>query len=327
MTPHDELVKTLFSRPEVADAQLRAVLPPAFVEALADTLPELVPASFVDDTFPERHADLLFRLRLKDGRAAFAFLLFEHQSTEDVMMPWRLLRYASRIWERWQRENPGETLLPPIVPMVLYHGRAPWSAPRRLTELLRLSAPVLESIRDITPECSFILEDLGHVPDEALQAQALIGLTKLLLKHAREGRLMDQLPGWIETWRAAEAAGGAGAMVALLRYIFCVERRPSERRLRRFLEAAAPERVEEYMSWADHLRAEGRAQGLQQGREQGREQGHTDERRALLLRLIAGRFGAVPAWAAARVQAAEPDQLTAWVDRIFVAESVEALLQ
>ena len=36
-----------------------------------------------------------------DGRAAFVYVLIEHQSSPDPMMPLRMLRYVMRIWERW----------------------------------------------------------------------------------------------------------------------------------------------------------------------------------------------------------------------------------
>ncbi|MGQ0504334.1 MAG: Rpn family recombination-promoting nuclease/putative transposase, partial [Myxococcaceae bacterium] len=42
-------------------------------------------------------------------------LLFEHQSGVDAMMPFRLLCYVTRVWERWLKENPKARRLPPVV--------------------------------------------------------------------------------------------------------------------------------------------------------------------------------------------------------------------
>jgi hypothetical protein len=45
-----------------------------------------------------------------------------------------------------------------------------------------------------------------------------------------------------------------------------------------------------------------------------------------LKRLLARRFGHLPKWAAARIDAADIDQMDAWLDGIFDAKTLEALL-
>jgi len=40
---------------------------------------ELVKGSFVDPQLREYHSDLLYRLRLKDGEPALAYILLEHK--------------------------------------------------------------------------------------------------------------------------------------------------------------------------------------------------------------------------------------------------------
>lgn len=45
-----------------------------------------------------------------------------------------------------------------------------------------------------------------------------------------------------------------------------------------------------------------------------------------LERLLAHRFGPLPAWASTRIAAASIDQLDAWLDGIFDANSLEALI-
>ncbi|MPY88072.1 MAG: DUF4351 domain-containing protein [Luteitalea sp.] len=53
--------------------------------------------------------------------------------------------------------------------------------------------------------------------------------------------------------------------------------------------------------------------GLEQGREQGWEQGET----ALLRRLLERRFGSLPSWAVARLEAADRATVEAWADRLL----------
>ena len=104
--PHDAFFKWAFSTPEHAEGELRHVLPPAVVERIDWPSLSLCPGSFVDDVFQDRHTDLLFSVRLS-GRPAWLYVLLEHQSSTDELMPYRLLRYMVRIWERWLADRTG----------------------------------------------------------------------------------------------------------------------------------------------------------------------------------------------------------------------------
>ena len=66
---------------------------------------ELQASSFVDEQLHGREADLLFRVGCA-GRSAFLYVLFEHQSTSDAFMPFRLLRYMTRIWDAFLLAHP-----------------------------------------------------------------------------------------------------------------------------------------------------------------------------------------------------------------------------
>lgn len=57
-----------------------------------------------------------------DAAGLLLYILFEHQSTPDPLMPYRMLRYALRIWDRWLTEHEGARSLPPLLPLVLFHG-------------------------------------------------------------------------------------------------------------------------------------------------------------------------------------------------------------
>ena len=49
------------------------------------------------------------------------YVLFEHQSGVDAMMPLRLLKYVVRVLERQVREDGPVLPLPLVVPVVLHH--------------------------------------------------------------------------------------------------------------------------------------------------------------------------------------------------------------
>jgi flagellar biosynthesis/type III secretory pathway protein FliH len=72
--------------------------------------------------------------------------------------------------------------------------------------------------------------------------------------------------------------------------------------------------------WQEGL-SQGLNQGLSQGLSQGRQQGQLE----LITRLLTRRFGALPDWARARLQAAHADQLEQWADRVLDAATLEAV--
>jgi hypothetical protein len=63
-------------------------------------------------------------------------------------------------------------------------------------------------------------------------------------------------------------------------------------------------------------------QGLQQGRQEGRQEGEA----AMLLRLLERRFGDLPDAVCRRVEAADPQTLLAWSERILTAQSIDEVL-
>ncbi len=69
-----------------------------------------------------------------------------------------------------------------------------------------------------------------------------------------------------------------------------------------------------------------RAEGVLEGRAEGVLEGERAARIADLRRLLARRFGSVPAWALERLAAGTPAQLESWLDGILDAPSLEALL-
>lgn len=103
--PHDRLFKRIFEDREHAAGQLRSMLPGEVAEPLDWQTLELCSGSFVDPALVPHHTDLLFSIAWHDRSRARAYLLFEHQSTTDGMMPFRLLRYLVRIWDRWHNAN------------------------------------------------------------------------------------------------------------------------------------------------------------------------------------------------------------------------------
>jgi hypothetical protein len=320
-TPHDALVKAVFSDPAHAAGELRHVLPAAVSARIDWSTLALCSGSFVDEALRGRHTDLLFSAKC-GATSVLLYVLFEHQSTDEPLMAFRVLRYMVRIWEKQLSEHREATALPAILPVVLHHSERGWTSATSFHDLVDLDADMLALVGGHVPAFRFLLDDISDEPDDALHARAATALARLALfclRHAREpGELVQALARWIDLVREVRAApNGREALERIWRYVFVVSNPQDPRALvDRLLGVVGKESEEEVMTVADWLRSEGEQKGLDEGV------------RRSLRKLLESRFGPLPEPALARIQAVGGAQLDAWYDRVLTAATLdEALAQ
>src|SRR5690606_14662826 len=120
--------------------ELRHVLPRRIVERLDFDGLRIEPATFVDSTLDKGRSDILYSIPItgRDERV-LVYVLLEHQSTPDPLMPWRMLQYLVWIWDRYIKDHKGPVRsLPFIIPVVLAQCENGWTAPYRLSEMFDL---------------------------------------------------------------------------------------------------------------------------------------------------------------------------------------------
>jgi hypothetical protein len=202
-----------------------------------------------------------------------------------------------------------------VVPLVLYQGRSAWTAPRTMRAQQDGSSDLHEALGTLGVDLHYALSDLGRIPDEQLWGRSLGVMTQVLMKHAAAGELWERLEDWLETLSRVHDESGLRAIELVLRYIMSIVERPPGEPLEQLLrDTVEPEAVEALMSWADQLREEGLQKGRQEGEVKVRE---------ALLKLLTGRFDAVPEEVRAQVMAADTDALLAAIDRAVAASTVD----
>ena len=317
--PHDALFAAVMADPTHAVPQIRSMLPATVLEHLDLTDTTRVDARFVDDQLDRRQSDLLFEARLA-GAPALIYLLFEHQSSPSGDMGLRLLRYVLRIWERWQREHPGEPGLPVVLPLVLYHGPATWTVPRRLQDVWFGSPSARAALAPYCPDFEYLLRDLSTTHDEELRGTALARMMLLLFKHIRDHDLVERLARWQNTYAEVYESSGLRGLRLVLQYVLEAAGSVEEGQLVEVLTQAGPDAVrEEIMTLAEQWR--------QEGLQRGRQEGALFTQREVLLRLLTLRFGALPPWVDEVVASADADQLVGWLDRVLTAATPEEALE
>ena len=125
---HDRFFKRWYSDPVFAKELLQLVLTQK--EQKAYDLSKLKPEK---DTLQDKQADLVFSMPLKDEPQIKlkTFILLEHKSKYDPKLFTQLLSYQSLLHDQSMRDI-GRAC--PIVPVVFYHGQAPWRGPKTFQE-------------------------------------------------------------------------------------------------------------------------------------------------------------------------------------------------
>jgi len=236
-------------------------------------------------------------------------------------MPFRLLRYLVRIWEHWRAEHVRARALPVIVPVVLYHGAEPWSAPLAFDALLEVPDAVRPALLPHLVRFSYLIDDLSEISDDELRARAMTALVRLVdacFKHARtRADLLEILSGWADLVREViSAPHGLESLALVMRYILLVNDHVEPEALQAFLDrVVGPEAKDTIMTAGERLIQQGEDRGIQKGE------------RALLLRLLRKRFGPqVDATVERRLEAASAEQVAVWAERVLSAATLSELL-
>lgn len=306
---HDHFFKRLLDQPGAAGALIRERLPEEVARQLSPEDPVLEPGSFVDRELQEYRTDRLYRTRTITGGAAFIYALLEHKAWPEPRIGLQLLGYEVKIWQWWvQREGRDAEgrlrPLPPILPLVVYHGEAEWRIPLDFAAGMELGD---EMLRPYLLDFRYSLADLGRIDDASLSREKVLRVGLLILKHgSRRGDLYELL---VKLGRAALAIG-FDDLVALVRYLIAEPNEINAAVLRDALTEIVPGQEARIMSIAaEQWKAEGKAEG----------------KADLLLRLLRRRFGVVPESALERVLGAPDGDLDEWAENILDAPSLDAV--
>ena len=263
---HDGFFKELFGLPEIAADFMRFYLPDEIVAALDLSVPpEPVRENFIDEELQRHFADLVYQVRLREGATAYLCVLLEHKSAPDKWVALQILRYQTQLWTRLQAE--GAKALPPIYPVVLYHGSRRWKIKRNFQALVTLRKDSL--FAKYVPEFEYHLLDLTTLDETNLRGAAYLqaGLYSLSNVFAEEG-VNEKLTEALRLLTSDTEAQRKKRDVTILTYFANARDELTGKELARSYQQVFPER-KEGMNAIEQLRHEGFKKGMRQGRQEG----------------------------------------------------------
>jgi predicted transposase/invertase (TIGR01784 family) len=240
-----------------ASSFLQAHLPDDVSQGLNWSTLRLVEGSFVDEDLRGSEADLLYEVELgSGGESLWIYILFEHQSTPDRWMRFRLLKYCCRIWDVNLTERPTPRELRPIVPVVFYQGERGWSYSTEFADLFA------ESVRNWpeTPHFSHGLIDQSGLQPEELQGGLKARLMQLLLMAAYHSTVawMEQVAEWLVALSSLSPSGGINYVRIFVLYLLETQEPEAVQLFRELLRQHASSVGDEVMTYAQELLEKGR---------------------------------------------------------------------
>ncbi len=258
----------------IEDLIRRFVAPPWLGRLDFKTL-EMVPAHYVSDELEQRESDVVWRLRYGPGGEWFyVYILIEFQSQVFRFMAIRVLAYIMLLYEdlirkkRWTRAGK----LPPVLPIVLYNGVRPWTAPLQVTGLIE----ALPGFERHLPDFEYLVIDEGHLPREKLEPldSPVAGVFQLEQSTGVEEirRIID---GLIEILDDPELRELRRDMATWVRRAVLPARLPGvEVPELQDLEETQIMLEERAATWPKQWMAQGYQQGHKKGHKEGHEEGH-----------------------------------------------------
>jgi predicted transposase/invertase (TIGR01784 family) len=327
---HDNGYKRLFSHPEMVADLLRGFVREDWVRDLDFSTLERVSGSYVTPKLRSRESDVVWRVRWKQDRWLYVYLLIEFQSTVDPFMALRVMVYVGLLYQDLvqHRQLTVAGRLPPVLPLVLYNGQAPWGASRELAELIERVPGGLEQYR---PQLRYCLLDEVRIASSDLESLRNLAAALFRLEQSQGPEDIQRVVGALIEWLQEPD-------LLELRRSFTIW----------LLEVLLPARVpgtvipqvtdlqevksmlaERVVEWTEQWKHEGLEKGLEQGRKEGRIEERREalqKARGVLLGELERRFGPLPEEVRRRVDAIESvEEITLLGFRAGAAPSLTAL--
>jgi hypothetical protein len=186
-----------------------------------------------------------------------------------------------RIWEQDRlgkldgQQRPNASTLPPILPLVLYHGPTKWQVSQQFQNLV--AAPA--ALRKYSPDFRYMLYDLSAYSDAELIGAANVQLPLWVLKHVFDmdwNTLLTQLMAFLQ--ELAQAQNSLAYVATVLRYVSAAARTLQHPALQDAVEHTFPKDGGALMQtiaqeWIEQGRKQGLEIGMELGLEKGMEQG------------------------------------------------------
>ncbi len=262
--PHDKFFRASMQYPEVVRDFLDAHLPAEIKSKIDFKSIVVCPNTFIDEELKLSQSDVLLKSTIEE-KVGYIYILCEHQSTPDPLMPFRLLKYLVKIWDYHLAHTKPKNKLPfpLIVPIIFYTGKGTYNAPRSIKELCGEQA---ELMRQILSD-PFSVIDVNTIPESVLISRPWSGSMEFIMRHRFRQHISLEIEKIAENVNRLMLEEKSQFVLQLLSYILAIddEHRTTQELIELVRDKLSPKAGDEIMSLAEQLQREGDLKGELKG--------------------------------------------------------------
>jgi hypothetical protein len=300
-------------------------IPDEWLQSLDYSTLEKMPGSYISEDFKQREDDIVWRVKV-GGDWVYLYLLIEFQSRVDKYMALRMMVYIGLLYQDLikRKEVLADGRLPPILPIVLYNGNQRWTSVTDVAELIPIVPGLVEQFK---PHLKYLLIDENTYSDSQLASLNNLVAAVFRFEHADSPATIEDLISLLIDWLDDRPD---------LRRMFSLWIRATLMRKQKYgillpqvddlqeIKVMLSDRLEQ---WALAYIAEGKQEGELKGKQEGELKGKQEGEMLALQRLIAKRFGAIPAETTRLIANAPLETIEKWFDLAIDAKQLSDIFK
>lgn len=270
--PHDKLVKKFLSDKKVAIDLLKKHLPANVTEKLNLSTIVATSETAVDENWKQFHNDIVFSCKTKDNKDTYIYTLIEHQSTPDVFMPVRVLRYKINVIGKYLDAKKQPKKIPNIISLVIYNGIKEYPYAKDIFSCFENSNLAKQDITE-----PMVLLDLADTSEETILRQGGADtVLKLLLKWGRERDFVNKLQSSMNKnpdFFISLSLQQAGYMFEYVMLVGKGNSKNAEMMRTAIQQVYGKSKSEKIFTLADYYKEEAKKEGILEGMQKGVQKG------------------------------------------------------
>ena len=185
---HDGFFRSSFTDKKLVESFAKENLPEAVTRYLDFSTLEKQEDTFVDPKLSRCLSDVLYWIKFQE-KPAYLYFLFEHKSWEPNFPHIQLLKNMTHIWETHLLKHKGIKKLPPIIPLLIYHGKSAWETDKSFVAMFDIP----DSMKKYIPDFDMELFDLSHMPEEGIKGSVEVRIILTAFRYIFSADAISQL--------------------------------------------------------------------------------------------------------------------------------------
>jgi len=189
---HDNLFWDIYGRPKNAAGFLTDFLPPNILKAVDLEYIKVGKKSYLSEEYRAHYTDIVVETRFADNieEPVFVYFLLEHKSDVPKRPALQLLRYMVEQWHDLEKKELLGSKLPPIFPILIYHGKQGWTPGVHFHDIVHLPH---DDMKPYVPDFQYLLFDASKENEDQYITSVVIRCWLIIVKYLNDPEMREKL--------------------------------------------------------------------------------------------------------------------------------------